>query len=167
MNISPTGRVVRTADGLDLVVNRLVRGRIEDVWASITETDRTARWFGRWEGDAAPGRTIRVQMGFEDQAPWSDARIESCNPPTHLGLVMMDGSTGWQLEVVLAERGDQTELTFTQHRVPADQAGDIGPGWEYYLDNLIASRDGDPLPDFDDYYPAQRDYYQRQVPAGE
>ncbi len=32
-------------------------------------------------------------------------------------------------------------------------------GWEYYLDMMIASRDGTPLPDFVDYYPAQQGYY--------
>jgi hypothetical protein len=42
----------------------------------------------------------------------------------------------------------------------------VGPGWEYYLDNLVASRDGAPLPDFDDYYPAQAAYYE-SLTAGE
>ena len=38
--------------------------------------------------------------------------------------------------------------------------GSVGPGWEYYLDMLVASREGDPQPSFDDYYPAQHEYYQ-------
>ena len=35
------------------------RRTIDDVWASITESQRTARWFCSWEGDATPGKVIR------------------------------------------------------------------------------------------------------------
>lgn len=38
--------------------------------------------------------------------------------------------------------------------------GSVGPGWEYYLDMLAASRDGSAVPDFGDYFPAQQAYYQ-------
>ena len=34
------------------------------------------------------------------------------------------------------------------------------PGWEYYLDLLVAARDGGPTPEWDDYYPAQKGYYE-------
>jgi uncharacterized protein YndB with AHSA1/START domain len=55
MNPTPGGRLVRTPTGRDLVLIRRFRAPIEDVWASITESDRTARWFASWTGDAAPG----------------------------------------------------------------------------------------------------------------
>ena len=38
-------------------------------------------------------------------------------------------------------------------------AGEVGPGWEYYLDMLVAAREGKPLPSFGDYYPAQKAHY--------
>ena len=60
---------------------------------------------------------------------------------------------------------DATELSFIQHRETTDGAGEIGPGWEYYLDNLLASRTGSPLPDFADYYPSMQAYYQDQAAA--
>ena len=165
MTPQPTGRILTTADGVDLVLTRLIRGTIEDVWASITESDRTARWFGRWEGDAAPGSTVRVQLGFEEGTPWSDARIETCYPPEHLAITTIDAAGDWHLEVRLAAHGDHTELTFVQHRENTDGAGDIGPGWEYYLDNLVASREGWALPTFEDYYPAMQPYYLDQASA--
>jgi hypothetical protein len=56
-----------------------------------------------------------------------------------------------------------TTLTFVQHLTDTRSVGDTGPGWEYYLDMLVASRNGGPLPKFDDYYPAQRDYFVAQV----
>lgn len=58
---------------------------------------------------------------------------------------------------------DVTTLTFVHHLTDATSVGDIGPGWEYYLDMLIASRGGNPLPSFGDYYPAQREYFVEQL----
>jgi hypothetical protein len=45
MTNPPTGRLVPTADGSELILSRTFRAPIEDVWASVTEPDRTARWF--------------------------------------------------------------------------------------------------------------------------
>ncbi|MEU8105758.1 ATPase, partial [Nonomuraea muscovyensis] len=67
MSPTPTGRLFRTDTGSDLVLRRTFRAPAEDVWASLAESDRTARWFGPWEGDAAPGRTIKVQLAYEEQ----------------------------------------------------------------------------------------------------
>src|SRR6478735_2689563 len=150
MTAEPTGKLVPTNGGVDIVLTRLISAPVQDVWASVTERERTARWFGRWEGDARPGGAIRVQMAFEEGDAWSDARIESCDPPHRLGLAL---------------RGDATELTFIQHRETTDGAGEIGPGWEYYLDNLLASRTGAPLPSFEDYYPFMQAYYEDQAAA--
>jgi hypothetical protein len=42
----PTGKLLRTGAGSDLILNRTFRAGIEDVWASETEPEHTARWFG-------------------------------------------------------------------------------------------------------------------------
>jgi hypothetical protein len=73
---APTGRVVPTPDGRDLVLTRSFRAPIEDVWASITESDRTARWFASWSGEPGPGRTIRYRLTFEESGPEGDMTIE-------------------------------------------------------------------------------------------
>jgi uncharacterized protein YndB with AHSA1/START domain len=156
---TPTGRLFPTADGADLVVSRTFPASIEDVWASVTESDRTARWFGAWEGDAGAGRTIKMQMAFEDQAPWFDVRIDVCDPPRRLALTMRDESGDQRLELLLSHAGGSTELRLVHHLDSAEATGDMGPGWEYYLDMLVAARDGLPTPSFDDYYPAMKPYY--------
>ncbi|MEU8137320.1 SRPBCC family protein [Streptodolium elevatio] len=162
----PTGRLLRTGDGVDLVLTRTFRAPVEDVWASVTDPERTARWYGRWEGDAAPGRTIKVQLAYEDQAPWTDMRIDACDAPVRLALSATDEVGAWHIEVLLAATEDgRTELRFVHHLTDADGVAEIGPGWEYYLDMLVASRDGTPQPDFDDYYPAQRPYFEAQATA--
>ncbi|MGW1740166.1 SRPBCC family protein [Nocardia sp. NPDC001965] len=159
MSICPTGRLEQTPGGHDLVLTRTYRAPIEDVWASITESERTARWFGPWEGDAAPGRTVRVKLSFEEGQPWSEYTVEVCDPPRRLALRAVDEHGSWHLEVTLTERDGQTELAFVHHLISIEQVPEIGPGWDYYLDALGASRNGTRHPEFDDYYPALREHY--------
>ena len=159
MSPTPTGRLF----GNDLVLTRTFRAPIGDVWASLTDPARTARWYGPWEGDAAPGRTIKVQMAYEDGEPWLDMTIDACEPPRRLALSSMDEHGAWRLDMVLTESEGKTELRFTQHLTDAKGVGEIGPGWEYYLDALVAAHEGHPAPNFDDYYPAMRDHFESQA----
>lgn len=152
----PTGRLT----GTDLSLTRVFRAGIDDVWASITESDRTARWFGAWTGEAGAGRTIKVQMAFEEGQPWMDARIAVCEPPRRLAVSTSDDAGDWHLELLLTSTGDHTELKLVHHLETTEGIGDIGPGWEYYLDNLVAARGGTALPDFADYYPAMKPYFE-------
>jgi uncharacterized protein YndB with AHSA1/START domain len=135
----------------------------EDVWASLTEPDRTARWFGPWEADAAPGRTIKVQMVFEDQAPWGKLHIEACDPPQRPAVSMADESGTWRMELLVREANGSTELRLVHHLDTEDQLGEVGPGWKYYLDLLAATRHSSPKPDFDDYLPCHETVLRRIV----
>ncbi|GAB1819139.1 SRPBCC family protein [Herbidospora sp. RD11066] len=155
--MSPTGRLFPTAEGHDLRLTRTFKASADDVWASVTESERTARWFGPWRGDAKP--MIQVQMTSEEGAPWMDMRVEACEPPRRLAVTSVDDHGTWHLEVVITETDGVTELLFVQHLTSADGVGDIGPGWEFYLDKLVASREGAPAPEWDDYYPAMKPYY--------
>lgn len=160
MTIRPTGRLDRTDGKRDLILTRSYRAPIEDVWASITESDRTARWMGAWAGEAGPGRNIKLQMAYEEGAPWCDAHIEVCEPPRRLAITTTDDYGTWHLEAVLTETGGTTELVFTHHLEPEANLGEVGPGWEYYLDALGAARTGADRPDFEDYYPSMKQYYE-------
>ncbi|MEU9955396.1 SRPBCC family protein [Streptomyces sp. NPDC050982] len=156
----PSGRLMPTADGNDLILTRTFRAPIDDVWASVTESERTARWFGPWEGDAAPGRTIRVRMAFEEGEAWTEVRVDACEPPRRLAVSTSDEAGDWRMELRLSESAGTTELQFVHHLTTTKGLGEIGPGWEYYLDMLVASRDGTPAPGFDDYYPSQQAYFE-------
>ena len=159
MKPTPNGQLVRTADGLDLVIVRTFRAPIEDVWASITEPERTARWWGPWTGEPGVGRTIRYTMAFEGEGPASVMVIEACDAPRHLAVRAVNDYGAWRLEAHLSEANGVTEMRFTQHLDDKTNVGDVGPGWEYYLDNLVSSRVDAPMPDFNDYYPSQKQYY--------
>jgi uncharacterized protein YndB with AHSA1/START domain len=153
----PSGKLIQNIDGKALVVSRTFHASLEDVWASVTEPDRTARWFGAWRGEPGPGRVIKIQMGFEDQAPWLDKRIDVCEPPRRLALSNESGDM--RIELLLSERDGETELRLVHHLDPSDDVGAYGPGWEYYLDMLVAARDDLPTPNFD-HYTAMKGYYE-------
>jgi uncharacterized protein YndB with AHSA1/START domain len=153
MSPIPTGRLF----GNDLVLTRTFRAPIDDVWASLTESERTARWFGAWEGT---GPAIKVQMAHEEGQPWMDMTIDACEPPRRLAISAGEANDRWRLEMVLSESAGVTELRFTQHLTTTENVGEVGPGWEYYLDALVAARDDRPQPSFDDYYPSMKEYYE-------
>lgn len=155
MRPEPTGQVI----GNDLILTRMFRAPIDDVWTSVTKSESTARWFGPWEGDAGPGKTVRLQLIHEKGQPWTDVTIEECEAPHHLILTMQDEFGTWRIEMTLAQTDDITTLRFVQHLSDRKLAGDVGPGWEYYLDMLVSAREGKTLPSFGDYYPAQKAYY--------
>jgi uncharacterized protein YndB with AHSA1/START domain len=155
MTPKPTGHV----RGNDLILTRTFRAPIDDVWTSVTESESTARWFGSWEGDAGPGKTVRLQLVHEKGQPWTNVMIEKCEAPRYLAVTTKDDFGEWRLDLTLTQTGDTTELRFVHHLSDRKLAGDTGPGWEYYLDMLVAAREGNALPSFEDYYPALRAYY--------
>ncbi|MFF3223457.1 SRPBCC family protein [Nocardia suismassiliense] len=160
MTTRPTGRIDRTDGKRDLILTRTYRAPIEDVWASVTESDRTARWMGAWEGAGGTGRNIKLQMAYEEGAPWCDAHIDACEPPTRLAISTTDDYGTWRLQAVLTESDGVTELVFTHHLDPDANVSEVGPGWEYYLDALGAARTDADRPDFEDYYPSMKQYYE-------
>jgi uncharacterized protein YndB with AHSA1/START domain len=161
---TPTGRVEPRDGQQVLVLRRQFRAPIEDVWAAVTESDRLARWIGRWEGDPTTGSVV-FQMLFEEGHQGEVMEIRRCEPPRALSLTGHQGADLWHLDLELSQVDGVTTLTFTQPGVTADLAPDVGPGWEYYLDRLVDAETGrDPGGrDFDrDYHPAMSAYYRAQ-----
>src|SRR5262249_44071958 len=104
-------------------------------------------------------KKIRIQMAFEESKPWLDGTIEHCEAPHHLA-VRTKGPYGEKLlSMTLRESAGVTTLEFVHHSVNKKAVGELGPGWEYYLDMLVAARAGQPHPAFEAYYPAQKAYF--------
>jgi len=160
MTPTPTGQLFTTEAGSDLVLSRTFRAPIGDVWASLTESDRTTRWFGPWKGEPGPGQMIEIQMVFEEGAPWLEARIEACEPPNRLAVSTINEHGTWQLELLLSEVDGTTQVRLVHHLESTEAVGEVGAGWEFYLDLLVAARTGTPTPDFADYYPSMKPYFQ-------
>ena len=116
MTPTPTGRLVTTADGRDLVLTRRFAGSVDDVWASITESERTARWFGSWVGEPGAGNTVTVTMVAEEGNPEVQVHIDVCDPPHHLALTIHDPTGTWRLEGhVRAVDGDTSDASVVIH----------------------------------------------------
>ena len=163
MTPTPTGRLTTTGIGQDLELRRTFRAPIEDVWASLTESERTARWFGPWTGEPGAGRTVQVKMTFEEEGDPTPVTIEACDPPSFLAVTTNDAAGSWRLEARLTETDGTTVLDFAQHLDGSEPIPDVGPGWEYYLDKLVAAHLGETQPEWDDYYPALKPYYEALV----
>ncbi len=82
-------------------------------WASRATTPRTSRWRS---GSATPPRTLKVTSNV--------------------------GQHVWYLDVELSETDGVTTLAFSQPDVDREDALSVGPGWEYYLDRLVAVETG-------------------------
>lgn len=160
-----SGRAETRGETTYLVVERTFQARIASVWAAVTEPERLARWIGTWTGDPRDGE-VAFRMLFEDQSddegPQDEwMRIDECDPPRRLAVTSLmpgegDGGRNWEMTLDLSESGGTTTLAFGQSLPDPDWAESVGPGWEYYLDRLVAAEtDGDPSSiDFDDYYPS-------------
>ena len=165
---SPTGRHQRRGDAPYLVFERTFPAPADDVWAAITEPGRLERWIGTWTGDPASG-TVAFRMTAEgDDVPEETVWIDECVRPTRLVMrsVTPDDPTGlWRWEVTLAESGGVTTLTFAQEVTDPGIAESVGPGWDYYLDRLVAAETGGGVAgiDFEDYYPAFAAHYRGEL----
>lgn len=165
MTTAPTGRIEQRDGRAVLVQTREFRAPVEDVWAAVTEPERLARWIGSWTGDPESG-SVRFRMLFEGEDHEAETMtIRICEPPYRLHLTSQAGDDVWLLELDLTHADGVTTLTFSQPGVTAEQAGGVGPGWDYYLDRLVDVETGmDPaLRDFErDYYPATAEHYTSQ-----
>jgi uncharacterized protein YndB with AHSA1/START domain len=164
----PTGRR-EDRDGTAYVVfERTFAAPIADVWAAVTESDRLSRWIGNWTGDPASGSISFFMTAEAEDAPAETIWIDECHEPTRLVMRSArpdDHSEVWSWQIDLAEADGVTTLTFAQEVVDVELAESVGPGWDYYLDRMVAAEtDGDlSAIDFDDYYPEFAAYYRAEL----
>jgi uncharacterized protein YndB with AHSA1/START domain len=161
--MTTTGALTSDPDGgTTVVLTRRFPAPVEDVWASITESDRLARWFGTWTGDPADG-SVMVTMNAEGEAvPASCYAIDVCEPPHRLVVRTVDDTGSWTLSAELSEDDGTTTLVFAQHGIEPELVPDVGPGWEWYLDRLdaaVVGRSGPSLDDFERELPSRRAAY--------
>lgn len=164
MSIAPTGRLERGAGGPAIVIERTFRAPIADVWDSIVDPERMNRWIGTWSGEPGNGRRVQFVMTAEGATEPEEVLIHRCDAPRHLDVESFHGGSSWRMVADLAEADGVTTLVFRQ-KVHADDesAGSYGPGWEYYLDRLVAVHEDAPFAAWDDYYPSQVAYWEEQL----
>lgn len=154
-----TGYLRTTGDGLELVLVREFEAPPEQVWEWVTSSSRLEQWIGSWTGDAQVGGVVELTMTAEHSEAPERVTIIDCDAPKRLQVEMTSEAGTWQLQLDVRARGDVTRLEFNQLVEQGDDISAVGPGWEYYLDRLVAVRAGLVPPEFDDYYPALVGYY--------
>jgi hypothetical protein len=100
--------------------------------------------------------------------PEETIHVDECEEPTRLRMRSArpdDQGLLWVWQVDLAESEGVTTLTFAQEVVDVTLAESVGPGWDYYLDRLVAAEAGEDLGaiDFDAYFPAMTGHYRAQL----
>ncbi|WP_127125444.1 hypothetical protein [Georgenia sp. SYP-B2076] len=71
----PTGARTRARERRDLAIRRAIADRPEAVWATLTDPDRTAIWFGPWTGTPGAGNTVQVGFTHEEGEATTDVGI--------------------------------------------------------------------------------------------
>ena len=85
-------------------------------------------------------------MGFEgDERVDEEMEIRECDPPRTLKVTSHVGPYIWYLDVDLSEADGVTTLAFSQPDLDHEDSLSVGPGWEYYLDRLVAVETGGDL----------------------
>lgn len=145
----PTGTI--DAEARALVLTRSFSAPIDDVWASITESDRLARWFGTWTGDPDDGFVLFTMNAEAGEIPPVRYDIQDCEPPRLLRISATDDHGHWVLAAELSDDGTGTVLTFRQEELDPSSAHETGPGWEWYLDRLVAAVTGAEPPSLEEF----------------
>ncbi|SED95839.1 SRPBCC domain-containing protein [Ruania alba] len=167
-----TGYLREDPSGLELVFERTLTAPVAEVWASFTTPEGTAAWIGTWawdegqsppktaeQGDAFEGRTVTFTMNAEESAEPEQVTIIDCQPPHRLQAAFASEAGTWHLRVDLHEVDGTTQLVFAHLLRQGDEIRSIGPGWDYYLDRLVAAHTGAPMPDWSDYWPDLTEHY--------
>ena len=164
MSVKPSGGITREGEHLVLTITREFRAPIGDVWAAVTEPERLERWIGTYTGDPKAGR-VAFLMTAEGATEPEEMEIRECVPPRVLKVTAHAGDAQWHLDLSLDEQDGVTTLTFTQPDIDPVAAESVGPGWEFYLDRLVAAETGGDVSGIDferDYYPAMLEHYRSQ-----
>ncbi|MCY4727069.1 SRPBCC family protein [Nocardioides sp. STR2] len=177
MNASMTGHREERDGRILLVIERRLRAPVDDVWAACTEPSRMERWIGTWSGDPASG-SVSFRMTAEgDDVPAEEMDVLACEPPHRFAVrsrepqpFSEDGSGDtalWEMELELTEADGVTSLRFVQVLAPGatgiEMAASVGPGWDYYLDRLVAAVVGTDVAavDWEDYAAGSSHYRER------
>ncbi|MFB7894384.1 SRPBCC domain-containing protein [Microbacterium sp. NPDC056044] len=164
-----TGTICDIDGKPNLVILRRFRASADEVWRELTDSEPLQRWIGRWEGDPASGHVTFFMTAEDPDAAAEEYTILECDRPRRFAGDTSAGAGAWHLwfELAADEHGD-TVLTFGQRLNPEDEVGSIGPGWEYYLDRLVAAHAGVDVATvkWDDYFPALQPGYERLVAGG-
>ena len=81
---------------------------------------------------------MELKLVAEEGDATSQAEIIACKPPTHLAVSTHDQGGTWLLEATLTPIDSNHTRLRAAHLDEEAKSEEVGPGWEYYLDALVA-----------------------------
>ena len=159
-----------------LLIQRLLPGPVERVWAYLTESDLRRQWLasGRmelkvgapfelvWRNDELTDPPGKRPPGFAEEHRMQ-SRITELDAPRRLAFAWCNsGDVSFELE----PEGDQVLLTVIHRQLPDRLTlRRVGPGWHSHLDLLVARATGKvPTPFWDGWTRLEQEY-DRRLPA--
>jgi uncharacterized protein YndB with AHSA1/START domain len=120
--------VVRMEDQFDT--------NIDDVWSALTDPARLADWLGTIEGDLREGGEFH--RFFYSSGAEGPGRIDVCEPPRRLRLIMAGEPDEQVIEVTLTADGDQTLVVLEESGMPVNLLAAYGAGIQVHVEDLAA-----------------------------
>lgn len=148
---APSGRIMRTPDGRDLVFTRRMRAAPRALWSATTVPEEATRWLGDWTGPQLDAASIMMRVpapegpGGESEVGTIECNVLTVEAPTderpagHLELASgthRDDAGEWHVQIRVAEHVGLGVLTLVHHLTPTDRVEVLGPFWEHRLDRL-------------------------------
>ena len=129
---------LRSADGKGVVrMEDRFDTDIHDLWLTLTDPRRLARWIGDIEGDLRLGGEFRFR--FFASGSEGTGRVEACEPPRRLLLTMALGQPDEDvIEATLTADGGQTILVWEERGMPLDLLAAYGAGVQIHVEDLAA-----------------------------
>lgn len=165
-----------------LVLERLLPGPIERVWAFLTESDKTAQWLAVADMELRKGGAVQLFFGHNDLSPIKEetpekykgvcdedstmqGRILAVERPHRLSYTWGEGD-GSESEVTfeLAEEGGKVKLTLTHRKLfDNDILVGVSAGWHAHVAIMIDVLEGKTPRPFWSTHMALEDTYRKHL----
>lgn len=149
-----------TAPGT-IMIERILPGPIERVWAFLTESDKTAKWFAAADMDLRVGGAVKLFFGNNDLSPVKEETPEKykdvCDtgttmvghilvvePPNLLSYTWSEDENGpSDVTFELAELDGKVKLTLTHRKLfDSDILVGVSAGWHAHVAIMVDILEG-------------------------
>lgn len=134
-----------------------------DLWTTLTDPERLARWVAKVDGDLRVGGTFRASFTSTWTGP---GRVDVCEAPRRLLVTMAPGTDEeGVIEAEIFPDGDGCRLVVEERGLPLDEAAAHGAGWQAHIEDLGTYLAGEPTVDWRTRWlelsPSYQDWRQR------
>ena len=157
MSTEVRGVLTPTENGVTVRFERRYATTPDDLWSSVTEPDRLARWLGPVYGDLRVGGRYELRMGDDVHGSPENAvgEVLECDAPRHLLIGWrFPGEEESRVAVDLRPDGDGTILVLEHLDLQEAAARGYGGGWHASLDQLDDFAAGRPVRPWDELFDA-------------